>query len=60
MSDTKTINAINNLLGDRVLAVIKHNGFWEVSLETDDDTVVARRENLRTALNAITTYMKGE
>ena len=60
MSDTKTINAINNLLGDKVLTVIKHNGLWEVSLEADDDTVVARRESLRTALNVITTYMKGE
>lgn len=60
MSDTKTINAIHNLLGDKVLTVIKHNGIWEVSLETDDETVVARRDNLRTALNVITTYMKGE
>lgn len=60
MSDTKTINAINNLLGDRVLTVIKHNGLWEVSLESDDDHVVASRESLRTALNVITTYMKGE
>jgi hypothetical protein len=60
MSDTKTINAIHNLLGDSVLSVLKYNGIWEVSLETPEETVVARRDNLRTALNVITTYMKGE
>lgn len=60
MSDTKTINAINNLLGDSVLTVIKHNGLWEVSLDTEGDVVVARRTTLRKALAAVVAFMKGE
>lgn len=60
MSDTTTINTLSNLLGERVLTVIKHEGLWEVSIEGGSENVVARRKNLRTALNVITTYMKGE
>lgn len=58
MSDTKTINALNNLLGDAVLSVHKFNGTWEVSLDDGTNHLVARRDSLREALNRVVGYMQ--
>ena len=58
MSDTKTINAINNHLGDDELKIFKFNGYWHVQIKSGWSEVQIPRESLREALDVMVDHFK--
>lgn len=58
MSDTTTINTINNRLGDDELKIFKFNGSWYVQLTNEWSEVQIPRDSLREALKVLTDHLK--
>jgi hypothetical protein len=58
MSDTKTINAINNHLGDDELKIFKFNGSWYIQITNEWSEVQIPRDSLREALEVMVDHFK--